>query len=60
MKKAMKLQTKIILLVVTVVFVSISIIILFVISWAIGNIENKVRTNIMNVAEMVAHSRDNR
>ncbi|KYH29288.1 MULTISPECIES: Spo0B domain-containing protein [Clostridium] len=58
MKKAMKLQTKIILLVVTVVFVSISIIILFVISWATGNIENKVRTNIMNVAEMVAHSRE--
>ncbi|WP_434641989.1 sensor histidine kinase [Thermoanaerobacterium thermosaccharolyticum] len=58
MKKVIKLQTKIILLVATVVFVSISIIILFVVSWATENIESKVRTDIMNVAEMVAHSRE--
>ncbi len=58
MKKAMKLQTKITLLVITVVFVSISIIISFVASWMTGNIESKARTNIMNVAEMVAHSRE--
>ena len=56
MKKAMKLQTKITLLVITVVFVSISIIIFFVASWMTGNIESKAKTNIMNVAEMVAHS----
>ena len=58
MKKAMKLQTKLTLLVITVVFVSISIIISFVASWMTGNIESKARTNIMNVAEMVAHSRE--
>ena len=58
MKKAMKLQTKLTLLIITVVFVSISIIISFVASWMTGNIESKARTNIMNVAEMVAHSRE--
>ena len=58
MKKAMKLQTKLTLLIITVVFVSISIIIFFVASWMTGNIESKARTNIMNVAEMVAHSRE--
>ncbi|XER08202.1 Sensor histidine kinase DcuS [Sporomusa rhizae] len=58
MKKAMKLQTKLTLLVIAVVFVSISIIISFVASWMTGNIESKARTNIMNVAEMVAHSRE--
>ncbi len=58
MKKAMKLKTKLTLLVIIVVFVSISIIIFFVASWMTGNIESKARTNIMNVAEMVAHSRE--
>ncbi len=58
MKKTMKLQTKLTLLIITVVFVSISIIIFFVASWMTGNIESKARTNIMNVAEMVAHSRE--
>ena len=56
MRKAMKLQTKITLLIITVVFISISIIMSFVVSWMTGNIENKARTNIMNVAEMMAHS----
>jgi two-component system CitB family sensor kinase len=58
MKKAMKLQTKLTILVIIVVFVSIAIIITFVASWMTGNIESKARTNIMNVAEMVAHSRE--
>jgi len=54
----MKLQTKLTLLIITVVFVSIAIIIFFVASWMTGNIESKARTNIMNVAQMVAHSRE--
>ncbi|WP_411168376.1 ATP-binding protein [Clostridium sp. MB05] len=58
MKKPIKLQTKLTLLVSAVVFVSIIIIISFVASWMTGNIESKARTNIMNVAEMVAHSRE--
>lgn len=58
MKKSMKLQTKITLLIITIVFISISIIISFVTLWMTGNIESKARTNIMNVAEMVAHSRE--
>ncbi|OOM69974.1 sensor histidine kinase DcuS [Clostridium puniceum] len=58
MRKVMKLQTKITLLIIAVVFISISIIISFVVSWMTGNIENKARTNIMNVAEMMAHSRE--
>ncbi len=57
-KKVMKLQTKLTLLIITIVFVAISIIIFFVASWMTGNIESKARTNIMNVAEMVAHSRE--
>ena len=57
-KTTMKLQTKLTLLIITVVFVSISIIIFFVASWMTDNIESKVRTNIMNVAEMIAHSKE--
>lgn len=56
MKKTMKLQTKITLLVIIVVLISIFIISSFVVSWMTGNIESKARTNIMNVAELVAHS----
>ncbi|OYO76199.1 hypothetical protein CG709_15725, partial [Lachnotalea glycerini] len=56
MKKSMKLQSKIILLVIAVVFVSITIIISFVASWMTRNIENEARINIMNVAKLVAHS----
>lgn len=56
MKKTMKLQTKLTLLVITVVFISIVIIIPFVASWMYGNIESKARTNIMNVAEMISHT----
>jgi two-component system CitB family sensor kinase len=52
----MKLQTKITLLIIAVVFASIAVIIPFVASWMSSNIESKVRTNILNVAEMVAHS----
>lgn len=58
MRKAMKLQTKITLLVIIVVFISISIIMSFAVSWMTGNIQNKARTNIMNVAEMMAHSKE--
>lgn len=58
LKKTMKLQTKLTILIIIVVLISISIIISFVASWMTGNIESKARTNIMNVAEMVAHSRE--
>jgi len=54
----MKLQAKLTMLIVAVVFISISIIIFFVTSWMTSNIESKARTNIMNVAEMVAHSNE--
>jgi two-component system CitB family sensor kinase len=56
MKKSMKLQTKLTLFVIIVVFISIAIIIPFVASWMTGNIESKAKTNIMNVAVMAAHS----
>lgn len=58
MRKKIKLQTKLTLLVIMVVIVSISIIIYFVASWMTTNIENKAKTNIMNVANMVAHSKE--
>ena len=51
----MKLQTKLTILIIIVVFISISIIIFFVTSWMTSSIESKVKTNIMNVAEIVAH-----
>lgn len=56
MRKEMKLQTKITILISAVVFVSISVIIPFAASWMSKNIESKVRTNIMNIAEIIAHS----
>lgn len=58
MKRTMKLRTKLTILIIAVVFISISIIISFVASWMTKNIESKAKTNIMNVAEMVAHSRE--
>jgi Signal transduction histidine kinase regulating citrate/malate metabolism len=58
MKKEMKLQTKITLLIIAVVLSSIFIIVPFVVTWMTSNIENKARTNIMNVAELMAHSPD--
>lgn len=58
MKKVMKLQTKLTILIVAVVSLSIAIIIFFVTSWMTSNIESKAKTNIMNTAEMVAHSQE--
>ncbi|MGL5753940.1 MAG: ATP-binding protein [Paraclostridium sp.] len=57
MRKKMKLQTKLTILIITVVFISISIIIFFVASWMNKNIESTAKTNVMNVAEMVANSK---
>lgn len=58
LKKKMKLQTKLTILIIIVVFISISIIIFFVASWMTKNIKSTSRTNVMNVAEMVANSRE--
>lgn len=58
MKKKMKLQTKLTILIIIVVFISISIIIFFVASWMTKNIKSTSKTNVMNVAEMVANSRE--
>lgn len=55
-KKPMKLQTKLTILIIIVVFMSISIIIFSVASWMNRDIESEAKTNVMNVAEMVAHS----
>jgi sensor histidine kinase regulating citrate/malate metabolism len=57
MRKAIKLQTKITLLIITVVAISISVIIFFVASLMTRNIESKAKTNVMNVAQMMAHSK---
>lgn len=58
LKKKMKLQTKLTILIIIVVFISISIIIFFVASWMTKNIKSTSKTNVMNVAEMVANSRE--
>ena len=57
MRKDMKLQTKITLLVTIVVAISIYVIIFFVASLMTRNIESKAKTNVMNVAQMMAHSK---
>jgi serine phosphatase RsbU (regulator of sigma subunit) len=56
MKKAMRLQTKITLIIIIVVFTSLSIISFFSISWMTDKIKNEVKANISNIAEMTAHS----
>ena len=56
MKIKLRLYTKLMLLIIGVVTVSISVIISFVTSWTTENIEEKAKTNIMNVANMVANS----
>ena len=58
MRKKIKLHTKITLLVTIVVFVSISIISVFAVSWMTNIIENKAKTNVLNVAKMIAHSEE--
>lgn len=58
MKRAMKLNIKIALLVIVVVFISILIIISFAVPWMTSNIESKEAINIMNVAKMTANSEE--
>ncbi|WP_455794331.1 ATP-binding protein [Clostridium butyricum] len=58
MKRAMKLNIKIALLVIVVVFISILIIISFAVPWMTSNIESKEAINIMNVAKMAANSEE--
>lgn len=58
MKRAMKLNIKIALLVIVVVFISILIIISFTVPWMTSNIESKEAINIMNVAKMAANSEE--
>lgn len=57
-KKTIKLQTKITVFIIIVVFVSISVISSFVIVWMTRNIESRAATNVMNVAVMVAQSKE--
>ncbi|MGK0467087.1 ATP-binding protein [Clostridium sp.] len=57
MRKEIKLQTKITLLIIIVVAISISVIIFFVASRMTRNIESKAKSNIMNVAQMMGHSK---
>ncbi|MGL5709433.1 MAG: hypothetical protein ACRCW9_01130, partial [Cetobacterium sp.] len=57
MKKKMKLQTKLTILIIAVVFISISIITFFVASWINTNIESTAKTNVMNVGEIIANSK---
>ncbi|MCG8485552.1 MAG: sensor histidine kinase, partial [Clostridia bacterium] len=55
-KKTWRLQTKITILVMGVVFISISIIMSFIIPWTSKNVQNKVEVNVMNVARLTAKS----
>ncbi|WP_202709231.1 DcuS/MalK family sensor histidine kinase [Sporosalibacterium faouarense] len=55
-KKGVSLQTKIIILIITVIFISLALVGAFVTQWAVNNVQNKVETNVMNVAQIVANS----
>jgi hypothetical protein len=58
MKKDMRLRTKITMIIVIVVFISISIVSFFAISLMTDKIKNEVKANIYNVAQMAANSPD--
>lgn len=58
MRKVMKLRTKFMLLVIIVVLISLGIVTFLTTSWMTRNIENEAKTNIMNVAEITAHSKE--
>jgi hypothetical protein len=58
MKKDMRLRTKITLIIVIVVFIAISVVSFFAISWMTDKIKNEVKANIYNVAQMAANSPD--
>lgn len=58
MKKKIKLQAKLTILIIIVVFISISIVIFFATSWINRNIEETAKINVMNVAEMIANSKE--
>ncbi|QIB27949.1 hypothetical protein [Caloranaerobacter azorensis] len=55
-KRIMKLQTKIIILITVVVFISISIVLPFITDSVSKNVEEKLAINIMNTAKIVAKS----
>lgn len=56
MFKPLRLQTKIILLVIAIVSVSVMIMTLFFVEWSVVNVRDKVETNVLNIAQLVAHS----
>lgn len=58
MKKEMKLHVKITILTSMLVLISILVIIPFIITWISSNIEIKIKTNIMNIAELISHSEE--
>ncbi len=55
-KRALKLQTKIIIMITAVVFASIAIILPFITNSVTNNVQEKVEINIMNVAKLIAKS----
>jgi len=55
-KKTLSLKTKITILITIVVLASLFSTAGLIIRWAVNNLQEKVETNIMNVAEIVAHT----
>ena len=55
-KKTLSLKTKITILIIIVVLASLFSTAGLIIRWAVNNLQEKVETNIMNVAEIVAHT----
>lgn len=56
MFKHKRLQTKITLLVTIIVTVSVLTLMIFFADWTIRNVRDKVETNILNIAKLVAHT----
>ncbi|MDF2548193.1 MAG: signal transduction histidine kinase regulating citrate/malate metabolism [Anaerosolibacter sp.] len=53
-KVHLNLQTKIIILTFIIIFMSVTITVSFTSRWVIGNVQDEIETNIMNVAQLVA------
>ncbi|CAH2212118.1 ATP-binding protein [Tepidibacter aestuarii] len=58
MKKNISFQTKITMLIIVLILVSIGMSILFVGKWSLDNIQNKVEDNIKNISVILANSPD--
>ena len=58
MKRTLKLETKIMMLVMTLVLVAIAILASFATTWTNNNVQARIEDNIRNIAALVSNSED--